>query len=541
MIGWVAATATVMTPLIVGEAITSLTWQVLTTVLVAGVLLAIAVLALRRPTVPEPRSESGPPVVEVRNLRKVYGIPGPIGRAWRAPERFARFVMARGGQPFDPADARALILPFAVAGAGVAYLTFALDRAFFQYVTALVSAALLARAVREVRRSRGKTDHFGRVLPGGVEGALAVGLPWAAVLAVSLRNYLLPLFSDQQPDVRAWVPIFWAVVLLVTQLGRRTARRVAAGEIRARPERGLMRRPRTVWRSTSRVLFGLDFEREQVQALIQNNFRVESGMVGVLGPNGAGKTTLLRILAGILDPTRGVATLGGVPLSRIRRHLARYVGYLPQDFGLPQDMTAREYLDYFALLYELRPAEDRRERVERLLKEVGLAERADEKIGGYSGGMRQRVAVARTLLRLPPIIIVDEPTVGLDPRERIRFRNLLSRLAEGRVVLFSTHVVEDVEVACERVIVLAAGRTVFDGPPERLADAARDRVWTITLSDAEAKAIPDAALVVDQVPEASGWSRCRILSASRPHENAESVNPSLEDGYLWLVHEGAAA
>jgi ABC-type multidrug transport system ATPase subunit len=179
--------------------------------------------------------------------------------------------------------------------------------------------------------------------------------------------------------------------------------------------------------------------------------------------------------------------------------------------------------------------------VDRLLDEVGLGERADEKIGGYSGGMRQRVAVARTLLRLPPIIIVDEPTVGLDPRERIRFRNLLSRLAEGRVVLFSTHVVEDVEVACERVIVLAEGRTVFDGPPERLADAARHRVWTITLTDDEAKAIPDAALVVDQVPEASGWSRCRILSASSPHEQAELVDPSLEDGYLWLVHRGAAA
>ena len=167
-----------------------------------------------------------------------------------------------------------------------------------------------------------------------------------------------------------------------------------------------------------------------------------------LGPNGAGKTTLLRNLAGILDPSLGMITIGDVPLKRLRRYLARYVGYLPQDFGLPEDLTAREYLEYYALHYELQPADRRLERIDRLLKEVGLGEKADQKIGSYSGGMRQRVAVARTLLRLPPIIIVDEPTVGLDPRERIRFRNLLSRLAEGRVVLFSTHVVEDVEVAC---------------------------------------------------------------------------------------------
>jgi len=171
---------------------------------------------------------------------------------------------------------------------------------------------------------------------------------------------------------------------------------------------------------------------------------------------------LLRQLAGIIEPSIGRITLGGEPLKELRRYLARWVGYLPQDFGLPDDLTAREYLDYYALLYEIRPSAVRQERVERLLTEVGLDQRADENIGGYSGGMRQRVAVARTLLRLPPVIIVDEPTVGLDPRERIRFRNLLSKLAEGRVVLFSTHVVEDVSVACERVLVLAGGRLVFD-------------------------------------------------------------------------------
>jgi ABC-type multidrug transport system ATPase subunit len=177
-----------------------------------------------------------------------------------------------------------------------------------------------------------------------------------------------------------------------------------------------------------------------------------------------------------------------------------------------------------------------------LLEEVGLAERADERIGGYSGGMRQRVAVARTLLRLPPVIVVDEPTVGLDPRERIRFRNLLARLSEGRVVLFSTHVVEDVEVACERVIVMARGRVVFDGVPLDLASAADGRVWQLQTAANEPpfKPGPDA-VVVDQVPEPDGGARLRVLSGSKPQASATPAAPTLQDGYLWLVGRRAGA
>jgi ABC-type multidrug transport system ATPase subunit len=327
--------------------------------------------------------------------------------------------------------------------------------------------------------------------------------------------------------------------LLVVQLGRRTAVRIARGAIPDRVVDGPLRRPRTLWRRFCRRVFGLDLPREQVEARSHVHFSARQGMVGILGPNGAGKTTLLRIVAGILDPSVGRVTIGGVPVPVLRRYLARYVGYLPQDFGLPADLTAREYLEYYALLYRIEPAAERRARVERLLTEVGLAERAAEKIGSYSGGMRQRVAVARTLLRLPPVIIVDEPTVGLDPRERIRFRNLLARLAEGRVVLFSTHVVEDVAVACERVIVFARGRMVFDGPPGDLAREATGRVWESERQPDERVALPDGARVVDEAPDGAGRLRMRILAALPPRESARAVAPTLEDGYLWLVGEGA--
>jgi ABC-type multidrug transport system ATPase subunit len=285
-------------------------------------------------------------------------------------------------------------------------------------------------------------------------------------------------------------------------------------------------------------VFGLDLPREEVRALSGVEFRADRGMVGILGPNGAGKTTLLRQLAGILDPSVGRITVGGVPLGKLRKRLARWVGYLPQEFGLPPNLTAREYLDYYALHYEIGPAGERKKRIGRLLEEVGLGKRGDELIGGYSGGMRQRVAVARTLLRLPPIIIVDEPTVGLDPRERIRFRNLLARLAEGRVVLFSTHVVEDVAVACERVLVLSEGRLVFDGSPLDLAEMAKGRVWKAKLSPEDESRVLERALIVDRVPEEDGSSRVRIISIAPPHPDAEPAEATLEDGYLLLVGTG---
>jgi ABC-type multidrug transport system ATPase subunit len=211
------------------------------------------------------------------------------------------------------------------------------------------------------------------------------------------------------------------------------------------------------------------------------------------------------------------------------------VGYLPQDFGLPKDLTGREYLEYYALLYDIGTGEERRERVEHLLEEVGLSDVAGKKIGGYSGGMRQRVAVARTLLRLPSIIIVDEPTVGLDPRERIRFRNLLAKLSKTRIVLFSTHVVEDVAVACDRVVVMAKGEKVFDGEPPHLAREAEGWVWELRMRPEEENNLPEDALVVDQVPEEGGYSRARVLCSRPPFPEAQKVSPNLQDGYLRLV------
>ena len=295
-----------------------------------------------------------------------------------------------------------------------------------------------------------------------------------------------------------------------------------------------------LWRSWSAQIAGMDLPINPVHALAGVNFSVERGMIGILGPNGAGKTTLLRQLAGVLDPTRGTIIYGGVHLHKIQRHLARWVGYLPQDAGLPEGMSPREYLTWYAALYDI-PTNIRTQRVNELLQETGLSDKTDDKIKSLSGGMRQRVAVARTLLRLPPVIIVDEPTVGLDPRERIRFRTLLSRLARDRIVLISTHVVEDVAIACDRVLVISEGHLVFDGGTDALADSATGRVWEMRTKADEKIALPEGSIRTHETPAADGSIVHRIIATGKPDDAAKLLQSTLEDGYMWLISGNTGA
>jgi ABC-type multidrug transport system ATPase subunit len=373
----------------------------------------------------------------------------------------------------------------------------------------------------------------------GFDAALHVIAPWLMLAALFTNLTLLPLLADERPRMPVAAIAVLGVLTLLVQLGRRTARRALLKRSSDADGGGLVARISDAWRQICLVVFGLDLPREQVEALATTSFAAKEGMIGILGPNGAGKTTLLRLLAAVLDPTAGAVHYSGRLKSRVGDYVSRWVGYLPQEFGLPDHLTAQEYLDYFALLYEVGDADERRQRVDTLLQEVGLGERKHEKIGGYSGGMRQRVAVARTLLRQPPIIIVDEPTVGLDPRERIRFRNLLAKLAEGRVVLFSTHVVEDVAVSCQRVIVMRKGRIAYDGQPAELAAEAEGKTWEIRLAAGEQPSLAKDSKIVDQVPDAGGGVRIRVLCASQPHPAALPIAPVIEDGYLKLVNWGA--
>jgi multidrug efflux pump subunit AcrB/ABC-type multidrug transport system ATPase subunit len=534
-LSWIGMTAAVMTPLIMFEQITSMRWQVTTTMLVAAVFLGAFVLFFRKSEISEPSQEIN---VDVKFLHKIYGRPGPVGRAWRSGEHFAERVLARGGKPFLPGDTIQPIMTRIALLSGAGYLAFSLSTTWWRLVFSFTGAVILSQILIQLRRLRGKCDPSGRPDPGGIEHLLAFLVPWIVFILLGLYYYLIPVMADGNPRLTLLALVLIGALIIFIQGGRKTAKDLAAGKITERAERGFLQRVRTIWRRVSRRLFSLDLPREEVEALENVHFRAEKGMIGILGPNGAGKTTLLRILAGILVPTTGAIDIGGISIKKIRRYLARWIGYLPQDFGLPGNLTGREYLEYYALLYDIGDSIVKKKRVETLLEEVGLSDQADKMIKGYSGGMRQRVAVARTLLRLPPIIIVDEPTVGLDPRERIRFRNLLVKLAEKRVVLFSTHVVEDVAVACERVIVLAAGKMVFDGKPSMLAREAEGMVWELRIRAGEEKDIRKDAMIVDQIPEKDGLYLLRALCSEPPFPQARRISPGLQDGYLQLVGYG---
>ncbi|MFI1996625.1 ABC transporter ATP-binding protein [Actinoplanes sp. NPDC020271] len=265
-------------------------------------------------------------------------------------------------------------------------------------------------------------------------------------------------------------------------------------------------------------------------ALDTLDLTIGRGVTGLLGPNGAGKTTLLRCLGTAQAPDTGRIEVFGLDpaVAADRTTLRRRLGYLPQNPGLYPNFTAAALLDYVAVLKEMTDTRQRRAEVRRVLDEVGLSDRARTRVRKLSGGMRQRLGLAQALLGSPDLLILDEPTVGLDPEQRMLFRALISRLGESRTVLLSTHQTEDVAALCERVIVLREGRAIFDGTPRELATLADGQVWL--------SADPPAGATMYWRTADGDY---RTLGAPPP--DGVAVRPSIEDGYLTLLGPEAAA
>jgi multidrug efflux pump subunit AcrB/ABC-type multidrug transport system ATPase subunit len=276
--------------------------------------------------------------------------------------------------------------------------------------------------------------------------------------------------------------------------------------------------------------------RKPFKALNSVSMEIGNGMFGLLGPNGAGKTTLMRIICGILEQSYGKIWINGLDAQEKREELQSLIGYLPQEFGTYENMSAYEFLDYQSILKNIKHSQTRKERIEYVLRSVHMYDRKDEKIGSYSGGMKQRIGIAQILLHLPRILVVDEPTAGLDPRERIRFRNLLVELSRERVVIFSTHIIEDISSSCNQVAVLDKGDLKYLGHPSEMTDAAKGKVWQFHIPASEFKKFSEKYLVVHHMSE-KGEIRVRCISKSKPIENAIEVSPNLEDAYLWLLRK----
>ena len=259
------------------------------------------------------------------------------------------------------------------------------------------------------------------------------------------------------------------------------------------------------------------------------------GVIGLLGPNGAGKTTLMRIVATISKPTGGNVTWNGTDIVRSPDGLREVLGYLPQDFGVYPNLTPVEFLGYIAAAKGL-DAPSARKRIDELLLLVNLDGVRDQRLGGFSGGMRQRVGIAQALLNDPRLLIVDEPTAGLDPEERVRFRNLLSDLSGERIVILSTHIVSDVEAVATDISVIVRGRLVVHAAPEALLAGVRGKVWEWVVPSSGLMAFRSRFLVSGTLRRSDGIL-CRVISAESPAPGAWGVDPSLEDAYLHLVSE----
>jgi multidrug efflux pump subunit AcrB/ABC-type multidrug transport system ATPase subunit len=277
-------------------------------------------------------------------------------------------------------------------------------------------------------------------------------------------------------------------------------------------------------------------KKKPFKALNCVSMNIGNGMFGLLGPNGAGKTTLMRIICGILEQSYGKVWINGLDTEKKREELQGLIGYLPQEFGSYENMTANEYLHYQAMLKNIIDAKTREERVTYVLQAVHMEERRHEKIGSYSGGMKQRMGIAQILLHLPRILVVDEPTAGLDPRERIRFRNLLVELSRERVVIFSTHIIEDISSSCNQVAVLNKGRLRYLGKPIDMTKEAAGHVWQFNIPAKDFGKFVDEHLVVHHMSEGENV-RVRVISESMPWENAINASPNLEDAYLWLLRK----
>lgn len=269
-------------------------------------------------------------------------------------------------------------------------------------------------------------------------------------------------------------------------------------------------------------------------AVDQVSVHLEPGVYGLLGANGAGKTTLMRMICGVLKPTSGSIRLDGKTMQELGEQYYTHLGYMPQDFGFYPDFTAREFMLYMAAVKGMEK-KAAKARTEELLELVNLRDAADKKIKSYSGGMKQRLGIAQAELNDPDILILDEPTAGLDPKERVRFRNIISGFARDKIVILYTHIVSDISYIADTILMMKQGKILLQGSMEEVTDSIRGKVWEVLVDDREADRYSRNLRVVNLHHEGN-QVRLRMVEDTAPAPDARAVEPSLED--LFLYHFG---
>ena len=271
------------------------------------------------------------------------------------------------------------------------------------------------------------------------------------------------------------------------------------------------------------------------QALKDVNLEIKEGMFGLLGPNGAGKSSLMRILVTLMKPSSGQVFVNGKDAAQNRKYVRKMLGYLPQDFSFFSNLKTYEFLDYSARLAGMNSRRKRNQAVDQMLEEVGLFDVRMRKAGKLSGGMKRRLGIAQALINEPKIIIVDEPTTGLDPEERIRFRTLLAKISsQDVIIILSTHIVADISSTCENMALLNKGQVAFTGSPEEIIRQAQGHVWAINVSEKEYLEVNQKYQVVATVMQKDGW-RVTVVGDEVKGYDAEEIPPNLEHAYVYFV------
>ena len=271
------------------------------------------------------------------------------------------------------------------------------------------------------------------------------------------------------------------------------------------------------------------------RALNDLNLEIGNGIFGLLGPNGAGKSSLMRILVTLMKPSSGKVTINGMDLQKHRKEIRSLLGYLPQDFRFFPKLRTFDFLDYMARLSGMKNRKQRNQTIDEILEEVGLFEARDRMASKLSGGMKRRLGIAQALIHKPGILVVDEPTTGLDPEERIKFRNLLSEISTGEVIiLLSTHIVGDISSTCNAMTLLNRGKIAFTGSPAELVDMARGNAWLIKASEQEYHEINEKLPVISTVPSEDGWE-IQVVCNDPGTYRGEPMEPTLEHAYVHFM------
>jgi len=270
-------------------------------------------------------------------------------------------------------------------------------------------------------------------------------------------------------------------------------------------------------------------------ALSDVNLEIGNGMFGLLGPNGAGKSSFMRVLVTVQKATSGSVLIDGLDINKHRQKIRPLIGYLPQDFTYFTKLKTWEFLDYAAQLATPLRRKQRRAKVDQLLDQVGLLEVRERLANKLSGGMKRRLGIAQALIGDPRLLVIDEPTTGLDPEERIRFRNILSDLSQREVtIILSTHIVGDISSTCQNMAMLNKGQVAFKGSPEGMIEQVRGHVWQVTLDDDEFNVLKTKYAVVSTIPVEGHWE-AQVIATNQPHPDAKPANPNLEHAYVYFM------